>query len=80
MLNFARGQGIVVKSVRLMLHDEVADAPKRVNRIHVTAELEGNYTDSEWERLIRVASHCKIHNSLATGVDVALELRKAAAR
>ncbi|MBK5268149.1 MAG: OsmC family protein [Acidimicrobiia bacterium] len=76
MLSFAADQGIAVGDVRMVLEDEVASPPKRIGRINMTMFVGGDVTDRQLESLKRVASKCKIGNTLADSPDLTFDLRR----
>ncbi len=78
MLSFAADQGIAVGDVRMVLEDEVASPPKRIGRINMTMFVGGDVTDRQLESLKRVASKCKIGNTLADSPELVFELRRSA--
>ena len=65
MLSFAADQEIPVGDVRMVLEDEVAGPPKRIGVITMTMSITGDVSPRQLESLKRVASKCKIGNTLA---------------
>jgi uncharacterized OsmC-like protein len=61
---FAENQKIPVQGIHLELTSEELPHPERVGRIEVRMEVEGDILPKDRERLMRVAQHCKIHNTL----------------
>jgi len=51
------GVDVTVRSVE-------ASAPERVGKIDLEIDLHGEMSDEDVERLLRVSSHCKVHNTL----------------
>jgi putative redox protein len=76
MLSFAADQGIPVGDVRMVLEDEVAGPPKRIGRINMTMFVGGDVTDRQLESLKRVASKCKVGNTLADSPDLTFALKR----
>jgi uncharacterized OsmC-like protein len=82
---FAENQKIPVEGIHLDLLSEELLHPERVGRIEVKMEVKGKISLKERERLMRVAQHCKIHNTLqrspeisAYWMDVSPEVAQAA--
>lgn len=75
MLSFAANSSIPVEEVRVHLEDDVADGPKRIERIRIVLTVTGDLTARQIASLRRVAGRCKVHNTLAAGaaVDVSFE-------
>lgn len=61
---FAENQKIPVEGIHLELSSEELPHPERVGRIEVKMEVKGKLSPKERERIMRVAQHCKIHNTL----------------
>lgn len=76
MLSFATDQDIPVADVRMVLEDEVTGPPKRIGTITMTMLVGGDLTDRQIESLTRVASKCKIGNTLADSPNLTFELRR----
>ncbi len=70
MLTFAANESIPVDEVVVRLEDEVAPRPKRIDRIRVEMTVGGDLSERQAASLRRVASACKIHNTLTAGVSV----------
>ena len=64
LLNFAVNQGYVIKRIHLDIENEDSQSPSHISKINVKAKIEGNLSTVEIARLKRVATHCKIHNTL----------------
>ena len=75
MLDFADNQDIPVTDVKMVLTDEVAGPPKRIGAIKITMEVSGDLTPRQLESLERVASKCRIGNTLATPPDIVFTLK-----
>lgn len=61
---FAENQGIPVQGIHLDLLSEEFPHPERIGRIEIKTELKGKLAPKDRERIMRVAQHCKIHNTL----------------
>jgi uncharacterized OsmC-like protein len=61
---FAENQKIPVEGMHLDLSSEEFSHPERVGRIQVKVRVKGNLSAKDRERIMRVAQHCKIHNTL----------------
>ena len=77
MTNFATDQEIPLRGISMQLDDEVAKAPTRIGRVHVTMTVEADASDRQSASLERVASACKIHNTLQASPDIALSFEVA---
>ncbi|MDH5504921.1 MAG: OsmC family protein [Acidimicrobiia bacterium] len=77
MLSFAADQEIPVGDVRMVLEDEVDGPPKRIGVIKMTMFITGAVTPRQLESLKRVASKCKIGNTLADSPQLVLEMELA---
>ncbi len=77
MLSFAADQEIPVGDVRMVLEDEVDGPPKRIGRITMTMVITGDVTSRQLESLKRVASKCKIGNTLADSPELVFEMKLA---
>ena len=75
MLDFATNQEIPVTDVTMVLTDEVAGPPKRIGAITITMEVGGDLSQKQLESLERVASKCRIGNTLAAPPDVVFTLK-----
>ena len=73
MLNFARNQEIPVHGISISMADEAAEHPDRIARIAIDMRVAADATDRQKASLQRVASACKIHNTLETSPEMALE-------
>lgn len=72
MTNFATGREIPLGSISMSLDDEVAKAPTRIGRIEVVMEVEADASERDVASLERVASACKIHNTLENPPEISL--------
>lgn len=61
---FAENGKISIEGIHLDLSSEELPHPERVGRIEVKMEIKGEISPKDRERLMRVAQHCKIHNTL----------------
>ena len=77
MLSFAVDQKIPVGDVRMVLEDEVAGPPKRIGVITMTMFITGDVSPRQIESLKRVASKCKIGNTLADSPELVFEMKLA---
>ena len=75
MLAFAENAGVDLAGVRLELEPVIAERPERVGEIRMTMHIEGDVDARRLASLRRVAEHCKVHQTLAHGPALALELR-----
>lgn len=67
---FAENQKIPVQGIHLELASEELPHPERVGRIEVKMEVKGKISLKERASLMRVAQHCKIHNTLKRPPDI----------
>lgn len=77
MLSFAADQQIPVDDVRMVLEDEVSGPPKRIGVISMTMFITGDVTPRQLESLQRVASKCKIGNTMADSPELVFEMKLA---
>jgi uncharacterized OsmC-like protein len=75
MINFARNQGIEIGDVEVHLEDEVAEHPERMGRITITMTVETDASERQVASLERVASACKIHNTLERSPEIVLDFK-----
>lgn len=75
MINFARNQGIEIGDVEVYLEDEVAEHPERMGRIAITMIVETDASERQVASLERVASACKIHNTLERSPEIVLDFK-----
>ncbi len=61
---FARNQGLALDDLSISLEGETANQPSRVDRIRISMTVTGDLTEKEIATLGRVASGCKVHNTL----------------
>lgn len=73
MLTFARNQEIPIHGISIRVEDESADHPDRIARIFVDMTVDADATERQKASLQRVASACKIHNTLERSPEIALE-------
>lgn len=73
MVQFARNQDIEVKDVYVDVADEELMHPERIGTIRVKMELSTDADDRRIKTLERVASACKIHNTLGSNPAIELE-------
>lgn len=78
VLTFAERQQLGITALSFSIDDEVAEHPKRVERIAVTMHVGGELTDRQLESLGRVAKRCKIHNTLEGGPRIDLRVERLA--
>jgi uncharacterized OsmC-like protein len=74
MLHFAENQDYNIRTACFHLNSEETTAPVRIANIVVNAQIEADLTQVQIDRLIRVASHCKIHNTLKKTAEVKFNL------
>jgi uncharacterized OsmC-like protein len=77
MTNFATDQDIPIRGISMELEDEVSKAPARIGRVHVTMTVDAEASDRQSASLERVASACKIHNTLQESPDIELSFEVA---
>ncbi len=77
MLTFARNQEIPIHGISIAMEDEAAGHPDRIARIVIHMEVAADATERQQASLRRVASACKIHNTLERSpeIDVAFTVR-----
>jgi uncharacterized OsmC-like protein len=73
MLTFARNQEIPIHGISIHAEDEAADHPDRIARIAIDMTVDADATDRQKASLERVASACKIHNTLERSPEIALD-------
>ncbi len=64
MTNFANDQDIGIDGITISLTDHVEKAPTRIGGIHVSMVVRADADERQAASLARVASACKIHNTL----------------
>lgn len=64
MTNFAVDQGIGIDGITVSVSDSVEKAPTRIGSIEVSMVVRADADDRQAASLQRVASACKIHNTL----------------
>ena len=75
MANFAGDQGISIDGITMSLADQVEKAPTRISSISITMVVDADADDRQSASLERVASACKIHNTLAGSTEIDVEFR-----
>lgn len=75
MTNFANDQGIGIDRITVSVADRVGKAPTRISGISVTMVVDTDADDRRAASLARVASACKIHNTLARPTEIDVEFR-----
>jgi uncharacterized OsmC-like protein len=77
MMNFANDQQIPIDGISMTLDDEVSKAPTRIGKVAVSMTVDTDADERQVASLSRVASACKVHNTLrsVTDVDVTFEAR-----
>lgn len=76
---YAKHHGITgLEDLRVVVLGAENEAPSRISRSHVFLELEGHLTAEEELQLQRAAASCRIHNTLAGGVDIQFSVRRSA--
>jgi putative redox protein len=53
---------------------EIGIRPARVGEVNLSIELPAGIADDRKERLLAVASHCTVHNSLEQSPEVTIQL------
>ena len=76
-IGFARNQEMPLEDLSVTLEAESAKHPERLESIRVTMTVTGALTEPQLNSLRRVASRCKVHNTLADPPTLALEMRHA---
>lgn len=65
MRAFAVKQGIEgFEGIDIIVNGETAKAPERVASLRLEVQIKGDLSEADRERLLRVGSHCKVHNTL----------------
>jgi uncharacterized OsmC-like protein len=64
MTNFATDQGIAIDGITLSVADQVEKAPTRIGAMTVSMVVRSDADERQAASLERVASACKIHNTL----------------
>jgi putative redox protein len=73
MLTFARNQEIPVHGISIDMEDEALDHPDRIGRIAIRMTVDAEATERQQASLERVASACKIHNTLERSPEIELD-------
>ena len=62
---FAVKQGIEgFEGIDIVVDGETAKQPERVATLRLVIDIKGSISDADRDRLLRVGSHCKVHNTL----------------
>lgn len=72
MLTFARNQEIPVHDISITVKDETAQHPERIGKFVIDMRVSADATERQVRSLERVASACKIHNTLERSPDIEL--------
>lgn len=64
LISFAENQGQIVNGIKVDLTAGLATKPERVESIDILLSFPPNLDQSAIDQLMRVAQHCKIHNTL----------------
>ncbi len=77
MTNFATDQDIAIGGITVSVSDQVEKAPSRIGGITVSMVVRADASDRQAASLERVASACKIHNTLrhSPQIDVEFEVQ-----
>jgi uncharacterized OsmC-like protein len=75
MLNFARNQKIEIDAITVRVEDETFDHPDRIGRLTIQMHVGAEANEGQLASLRRVASACKIHNTLERSPEMNLEFR-----
>ena len=71
MRAFAVKQGIEgFEGIDIIVNAETAKAPERVASLRLEVQIKGDLSEADRERLLRVGSHCKVHNTLHNEPDI----------
>ncbi len=65
LIQAADFQGVKVEGVSIELEAETTTRPQRMDTINVTLQLPADVPEAKLSMLVRSASKCKIHNTLA---------------
>lgn len=71
---FCARHGLAYEGMAVSAEWSMAQRPHRVGSMTIRVHLPGSVTDSQRERLVRVAEGCTVHRSLITMPAVAIEL------
>ncbi len=75
MRSFAVNQAIEgFEGIDVVVNGETAKGPERVAQIDVDVQIRGNLSEADLERLMRVGSRCKVHNTLHNDPEVNMRL------
>ncbi|MDE3139334.1 MAG: OsmC family protein [Acidobacteriota bacterium] len=73
--SFAVNQSIEgFEGIDIIVNGETAKGPERVSQIDVDVHIRGDISESDLERLMRVGSRCKVHNTLHSDPEVNVRL------
>jgi uncharacterized OsmC-like protein len=77
MTNFATDQDIAIDGITVSVSDQVEKAPTRIGGITVSMVVRADASERQAASLERVASACKIHNTLKLPphIDVEFEVK-----
>ncbi len=71
MRAFAVKQGIEgFEGIDIIVIGETAKAPERVASLRLEVQIKGEISEADRERLLRVGSKCKVHNTLHNEPDI----------
>ena len=73
MVTFADRQGIEIRALSIDVEDEVEKSPSRIGRLNIDMRVDAGADDRQVAALERVASACKIHNTLTRSCETELE-------
>jgi uncharacterized OsmC-like protein len=73
-IGFARNQEMPLEDLTVSLEAESAKHPERLASIKVTMTVTGSLTEPQLNSLRRVATRCKVHNTLDDPPHLALEM------
>lgn len=75
MLNFARKQNIGIDGISVHADEETYDHPDRIGRVTIEMVVAADVSERQARSLCRVASACKIHNTLKRPLEIQLDFR-----
>lgn len=73
MTNFATDQDIAINGITVSMSDRVEKAPTRIGGITVAMTVQADADERQAASLERVASACKIHNTLKRSPQIDVE-------
>jgi uncharacterized OsmC-like protein len=62
------------EGIDIIVTGEVAKQPERVARLNLQVDIKGDISVADKERLLRVGSHCKVHNTLHSEPEIEMNL------